>query len=179
VAKTRQRRKSPAAFEHRSHRAWDRYSVREETKRAMVGDEPAKHGEAEGPLTHADLWINLRLGAFERGRRIYLRWFYGYSPSHEPYVMEVGNLTDVAVRNVALTHMAFNRPGGEEHEWLSLPSDVVDSLRRLSRERGLTVTEFLSQLVNRLSEGLPYGGLIEGDTDLSLKVEEVLARLND
>jgi hypothetical protein len=66
----------------------------------------------------------------------------------------------------------------EDYQVLALPTDLLESLNRLSGGRGLSLTEFLRQVVERASAGLPYAGIVEDDDEeLSRKVEEVLARL--
>jgi len=90
--------------------------------------------------------------------------FYAYSED-EPNIWEVGATSQGS--------------STESYRFLSLPTRLVDDLKRLSKARGLTLTEFLRQVADRAAAGLPYGGTVEDDKDLSLKVEEVLARLEE
>jgi hypothetical protein len=60
---------------------------------------------------------------------------------------------------------------------VSLPSGIAERLDKEAKRRRTSVSALVAELVQQRPERLPYAGLIEDDEDLSLKVEEVLARL--
>lgn len=60
---------------------------------------------------------------------------------------------------------------------VSLPPAVADRLDREAKARHTSFSALVTELVQRQPEALPYAGLIDDDEDLSLRVEEVLARL--
>jgi class 3 adenylate cyclase len=60
---------------------------------------------------------------------------------------------------------------------ISLPPHVAARIERAARQRGVSFSAMVADLAGRASEELPYAGLVEDDEDLSLRVEEVLARL--
>ena len=51
-----------------------------------------------------------------------------------------------------------------------------DSLVDTAIERGVSFAQVIAELASREPAPLPYGGLIDDDPDLSLRVEELLAR---
>lgn len=59
---------------------------------------------------------------------------------------------------------------------ISLPPAVAERLDREAKRRKVSVSALVSELVLREPEPLSYAGLIEDDEDLSLRVEEILAR---
>ena len=60
---------------------------------------------------------------------------------------------------------------------ISLPPTVAARLDKEAKRRRMSFSAVVTELVERQPAPLPYAGLIEDDQDLSLKVEEVLARL--
>jgi hypothetical protein len=60
---------------------------------------------------------------------------------------------------------------------ISLPPAVAERLEGEARRRGMSLSRLIVQLAEREPGPLPYAGLIEDDPDLSLNVEQVLARL--
>jgi hypothetical protein len=60
---------------------------------------------------------------------------------------------------------------------ISLPPHVAARIERAARHRGVSFSAMVADLASRAPEELPYAGLVEDDEDLSLRVEEVLARL--
>jgi hypothetical protein len=54
---------------------------------------------------------------------------------------------------------------------------VAARLDEEAKRRGRSFSAVVTELVQRQPAPLPYAGLIDDDEDLSLKVEEVLARL--
>ena len=60
---------------------------------------------------------------------------------------------------------------------ISLPPAVAARLDAEAERRGTSFSAVVTDLVDRQPAALPYAGLIADDDDLSMKVEEVLARL--
>ena len=60
---------------------------------------------------------------------------------------------------------------------ISLPPAVADRIDREAKRRDTSFSAVIAALVTDEPTNLPYAGLIDDDQDLSLKVEEVLARL--
>ena len=60
---------------------------------------------------------------------------------------------------------------------ISLPPSVAEQLDKEAKRRKTSVSALVSELVQKQPEPLPYAGLIEDDEDLSVRVEEILARL--
>ena len=60
---------------------------------------------------------------------------------------------------------------------ISLPRAAAERLEREARRRHTSVSAVVADLVMHQPDALPYAGLIDDDPDLSLRVEEVLARL--
>lgn len=60
---------------------------------------------------------------------------------------------------------------------VSLPPAVDARLEREARRRRMSFSAVVAELVDRDPAPLPYAGIIDDDEDLSLKVEQVLARL--
>jgi hypothetical protein len=60
---------------------------------------------------------------------------------------------------------------------ISLPPSVAARLDAEAKRRGTSFSAVVADLVGRQPSPLPYAGLIDDDEDLSLKVEQVLARL--
>ena len=60
---------------------------------------------------------------------------------------------------------------------ISLPPAVAARLDAEAKRRETSFSAVVTDLVDRQPAALPYAGLIADDDDLSLKVEEVLARL--
>jgi hypothetical protein len=60
---------------------------------------------------------------------------------------------------------------------ISLHPHTAARLDREARRRGLSFSALVAALAEQVPEELPYAGLVEDDEDLSLRVEEVLARL--
>ena len=60
---------------------------------------------------------------------------------------------------------------------ISLPPAVADRIDREAKRRDTSFSAVITALVTDQPTKLPYAGLIDDDQDLSLKVEEVLARL--
>jgi predicted CopG family antitoxin len=60
---------------------------------------------------------------------------------------------------------------------ISLSPSVAARLDAEAKRRGTSFSAVVADLVGRQPSPLPYAGLIDDDEDLSLKVEEVLARL--
>ena len=61
---------------------------------------------------------------------------------------------------------------------ISLPPAIAKRLDDEARRRRTSVSAVVTELVERGSESLPYAGLIDDDEDLSLRVEEILARFS-
>jgi hypothetical protein len=61
---------------------------------------------------------------------------------------------------------------------ISLPPAVAARLDAEARRRRTSFSAVVADLVDRQPAALPYAGLITDDDDLSIKVEEVLARLH-
>ncbi len=62
---------------------------------------------------------------------------------------------------------------------ISFPPELANRLDRTAAERRMSFSALVVELIARGSEAptLTYAGLIEDDEDLSLRVEEILARL--
>jgi hypothetical protein len=60
---------------------------------------------------------------------------------------------------------------------ISLPPAVADRLDREAERRNMSFSAVVTEYVTRRPGPLSYGGLVADDADLSLRVEEVLARL--
>lgn len=60
---------------------------------------------------------------------------------------------------------------------ISLPPAVAARLDQEAKRRRSSVSAVVADLVQRQPTTLPYAGLIDDDPDLSMTVEEVLARL--
>ena len=54
---------------------------------------------------------------------------------------------------------------------------MASRIERAAKQRGVSFSAMVADLASRAPEDLPYAGLVEDDEDLSLRVEEVLARL--
>lgn len=61
---------------------------------------------------------------------------------------------------------------------ISLPPAVAARLEAEAKRRGTSFSAVVTDLVARQPATLPYAGLIADDEDLSVNVEEVLARLH-
>ena len=59
---------------------------------------------------------------------------------------------------------------------ISLPPVIADRIDAEAIERGVSFSQVIAELASREPAPLPYGGLIDDDPDLSLRVEELLAR---
>jgi hypothetical protein len=60
---------------------------------------------------------------------------------------------------------------------ISLPPALAARLDSEAKRRNISFSALIVERVSRVAEPLPYAGLVEDDDDLSLRVEEVLARL--
>jgi len=60
---------------------------------------------------------------------------------------------------------------------ISLPPAIDKRLEREAKRRKSSVSAVIADIVGQQPAALPYVGMIEDDPDLSLRVEEVLARL--
>ncbi|MGE4163959.1 MAG: CopG family transcriptional regulator [Vicinamibacterales bacterium] len=60
---------------------------------------------------------------------------------------------------------------------ISLPPAIAARLDEEAKRRGSSVSAVVAELVQRQPSPLPYAGIIDDDPELSMKVEEVLARL--
>lgn len=60
---------------------------------------------------------------------------------------------------------------------ISLPAATAARLDKEAKRRKTSVSALVTELVQQRPERLPYAGLIEDDSHLSEKVEEILARL--
>ena len=60
-----------------------------------------------------------------------------------------------------------------------MPASLAARLDREAKRRGKSFSALVAELAERKPELLPYAGTITDDPDLSLRVEEVLARLAD
>jgi len=60
---------------------------------------------------------------------------------------------------------------------ISLPPTVAERLDREAKRRGTSFSHLIAELALSEPDDLPYAGLIDDDPDLSLTVEQVLARL--
>jgi hypothetical protein len=60
---------------------------------------------------------------------------------------------------------------------ISLPPALAARLDAEAKRRGTSFSAVIADLVGRQPSPLPYVGLISDDEDLSLKIDEVLARL--
>lgn len=163
VAKASRRRPSPLATEHHTEKPWERYRARESLRHRGARKEPLAFGPVGGSWSRVvgksalySGWVARRTAAYSI--------ISPYS-GKEPYTWEIGG---------RISHGSSM----EDYQVLALPTDLLESLNRLSGGRGLSLTEFLRQVVERASAGLPYAGIVEDDDEeLSRKVEEVLARL--
>jgi predicted CopG family antitoxin len=61
---------------------------------------------------------------------------------------------------------------------ISLPEQIAKRLDKEAKRRKTSVSAIVTELVQRVPEKLPYAGLIDDSEDLSLQVEEILARAN-
>ena len=61
---------------------------------------------------------------------------------------------------------------------ISLPPAVADQLDNEAKRRGVSFSALIAELADAEPTTLSYSGLVEDDADLSLRVEEVLARLS-
>ena len=59
---------------------------------------------------------------------------------------------------------------------ISLPPALADRLDREAKRRNISFSALIVERVSQPIDPLPYRGLIDDDDDLSLRVEEVLAR---
>jgi hypothetical protein len=59
---------------------------------------------------------------------------------------------------------------------ISLPPAIAKRLDDEAKRRRTSVSAVVTELIEKVSEPLPYAGLIDDDEDLSLRVKEVLAR---
>ena len=66
-----------------------------------------------------------------------------------------------------------------ERRTISLPPGLAARLDREADRRNLSFSALVAELLERQPEPLPYAGLIEDDADLSLRVEQALARLGE
>lgn len=60
---------------------------------------------------------------------------------------------------------------------ISLPPGIAARLDKEARRRGKSVSALVADLIQAQPEELPYAGLIDDDEDLSLRVDEILARI--
>jgi predicted CopG family antitoxin len=60
---------------------------------------------------------------------------------------------------------------------ISLPPTVAERLDREARRRKTSVSALVTELVQKQTATLPYAALVEDDEELSLRVEEILARV--
>jgi macrodomain Ter protein organizer (MatP/YcbG family) len=60
---------------------------------------------------------------------------------------------------------------------ISLPPAVAKRLDDEARRRKTSVSAIVTELVSRQPDRLPYAALIEDDEDLSMRIEDILARL--
>jgi hypothetical protein len=60
---------------------------------------------------------------------------------------------------------------------ISLPPAIAERLERQARRKRVSVSAVVAELVSNQPERLPYAGMIDDDQALSLRVEEVVARL--
>jgi len=59
---------------------------------------------------------------------------------------------------------------------ISLPPAVAKRLDKEAKRRKTSVSALVAELVEKQPARVPYAGLIEDDEDLSIRVEEILAR---
>ena len=60
---------------------------------------------------------------------------------------------------------------------ISLPPALDGWLQQTATRRGISVSALIVELLDPHARELPYAGLIDDDDDLSLRVEEILARM--
>ena len=60
---------------------------------------------------------------------------------------------------------------------ISLPPTVAERLDREAKRRKTSVSALVAELVQKQTTTLPYAALVEDDEELSLRVEEILARV--
>ena len=60
---------------------------------------------------------------------------------------------------------------------ISLPAHIARRLDAEAKRRNTSVSAVVTDMVQRQPERLPYAGLVEDDEELSVEVEDVLARL--
>ena len=61
---------------------------------------------------------------------------------------------------------------------ISLPPAVAERIEQEAKRRRTSFSAIVAELVSRQPAPLPYAALFDDDDDLSLKVDEVLARLH-
>ena len=61
---------------------------------------------------------------------------------------------------------------------ISIPASLATRLDREAKRRGKSFSALIAEIADGKPEPLPYAGIIEDDPDLSLRVEEVLSRLD-
>ena len=59
---------------------------------------------------------------------------------------------------------------------LSMPAALANRLEREAKLRDLPLSTFVCELLEGTDVDLPYAGLIDDDPDLSLKIDEIIAR---
>lgn len=61
---------------------------------------------------------------------------------------------------------------------ISLPESIAKRLDKEAKKRNMSVSAIVTELVQREPEKLPYAGLFDDSEDLSLKIEDILQRVN-
>ena len=75
--------------------------------------------------------------------------------------------------------MIHNDTMATDRRTISLPPALAARLDREAERRNMSFSALVAEKIERHDEPLPYAGLIEDDADLSLRVDQVLARLAD
>ena len=60
-----------------------------------------------------------------------------------------------------------------------MPAAVARRIEREAKRKKTSFSAIVAELVERIPDELPYAGVVEDDSDLSLRVDEVLSRLGD
>ena len=58
-----------------------------------------------------------------------------------------------------------------------MPAAMARRLEREAKRRKTSFSAIVAELVERTPDELPYAGVVDDDSDLSLRVDEVLSRL--
>jgi hypothetical protein len=162
VAKANRRRSSPVASERHTEKPWEHYRTRELLRHRAARKEAVTFGK---PRTGSWSKTSGKSGSWSKisGKSVpYSVWAaatasdaYGIALPYSSKEPHTWDLIDWSSYGSAM----------EGYQVLALPADLVEGLNHLSQERGLTLTEFLRQVVERAAAGLPYAGIVEDDDE--------------